>query len=89
MQASWAKSLPDVFCNEGMHLVEVHSGRADPSLWYAMHQCSLLLYDIIISKTAHGKDADQLRSLIPAAVAESGEGAMLTFQRLNVVGQKP
>lgn len=70
-------------------MVELHSGRTDPAIWFALHQCGLLIYEVIIAKLGKGENADEMRRLLPLAVSESNEGAMFSFQRLNVIGQKP
>ena len=54
-----------------------------------MHQCGLLIYEIMMGQLAEGEKAEEIRELIPQAVKESNDGAMFSFQRLNVIGQKP
>ncbi|PYH86371.1 hypothetical protein BO82DRAFT_397547 [Aspergillus uvarum CBS 121591] len=86
----WPDQLGAYFAREGLTAVETHRVQAAataPHLEFAMHQCNLLMYEMIASRAAEGSRAQQIRTLIPRVVGESKRGAMYVMHRV-VVGQK-
>ena len=55
-----------------------------------MHECNLLIYDMIAQKSIGTTDAKakQFSELVMQAARESKHGVMFTFPRLTVVGRK-
>ncbi|PYI14349.1 UMTA methyltransferase family protein [Aspergillus violaceofuscus CBS 115571] len=87
----WPDQLGAYFAREGLTAVETHRVQAAataPHLEFAMHQCNLLMYEMIAARAADGSRAQQIRALIPRAVGESKRGAMYAMHRVVVVGQK-
>ena len=88
LTASWVKDLPVVFAEEGFEQVESYSCMGSGHHSFAMHECNLLIYDMV---NLHGPrpEAEKISNLVPEAAMESRNGAMYTFERLVVVGRKP
>ncbi|RAH81718.1 hypothetical protein BO86DRAFT_389249 [Aspergillus japonicus CBS 114.51] len=87
----WPDQLGAYFAREGLTAVETHRVQAAataPHLEFAMHQCNLLMYEMIAARAADGSRAQQIRALIPRAVGESKRGAVYAMHRVVVVGQK-
>lgn len=85
----WPDHLGAYFDREGLTAVETHRLQAAPlHLEFAMHQCNLLMYDMIASRVAEGSRSQQIRALIPKAAEESRPGAMYALGRVTVVGRK-
>lgn len=86
----WPRQLRDVFEKEGLMQVRVDSVNAAPLDEYAMHECNLLIYDMIAQKSPDGTDETkrQVSALVLQAARESKEGVMFAFPRMTVVGRK-
>ncbi|MCJ1252157.1 hypothetical protein MMC30_009396 [Trapelia coarctata] len=85
----WPSQLPGLFSEQGLAQVEAHRIDARPYQEFAMHECNLLIYDMIAQRGASGAEAKEISRLVPEAARESKEGVMFAFSRLTVVGQKP
>jgi hypothetical protein len=85
---AWPSQLGDIFSQFSLDEVQVHRVDAEPHLEYAMHQCNLLIYEMIANKVAANDVAKEIGRLVPQAAAETTQGAMFAFQRVTVVGQK-
>ncbi|TGO59554.1 hypothetical protein BCON_0043g00120 [Botryotinia convoluta] len=56
---------------------------------FAMHECNLLIYDMIAHSGAGiGDQANEISRLVPEAARESKGGVMFAFPRLTVIGRK-
>lgn len=84
----WPSQLPDLFQGQGLAQVEAHRVDANPHQEFAMHQCNLLIYDMIAQRGASSAQAKEISSLVPEAAHETKGGAMFAFSRLTVVGRK-
>ena len=88
LNASWVKDLPAVFAAEGFEQVESCNCMGSGHHSFAMHECNLLIYDMV---NEHGPrpEAEEISKLVPEAAWESRNGAMYKFERLVVIGRKP
>lgn len=85
----WPSQLPGLFSDQGLAQVEAHRIDASPHQEFAMHECNLLIYDMIAHRGATSAQAKEISNLVPKAARESKGGAMFAFSRLTVVGRKP
>lgn len=89
LRATWVKSLPELLEQEGLMHVRAEYCLPNDTVEYAMHECNLLIYDMIIQAKGQSETAEKISKLIPAAGAETKNGVMIRFKRLNVIGMKP
>ena len=75
----WPTRLEDLFDNEGLEDVKEHRVEADLYQEFAMHECNLLIYNMIAPRAGSGERAQEILSLIPKAARESKGGAMFAF----------
>lgn len=88
LRANWVSDLPALFVEEGLEHVNPHRCVGSDHHSYAMHECNLLIYDMIMQRKGSSAQAEKISGLLPEALRESREGAMIRFERLNVVGRK-
>ena len=88
MQPTWVKHLPDLFVAAGLNQVKSHRCSGNNHQLFALHECNLVIYDLITQRKGDSEDAKLVSELVSAAAKESKDGAMYVFQRLNVVGRK-
>lgn len=86
----WPSQLPGLMADQGLMQVEAHRVNANPHQEFAMHECNLLIYDMIAQRSAgNGSEmAKEITRLVPEAASESKGGAMFTFSRLTVIGRR-
>lgn len=84
----WPSQLPGFFNDQGLTQVEAHVIGASPNQEFAMHECNLLIYDMIAQRGASSAQGKKISSLVPEAAHESKKGGMFAFSRLTVVGRK-
>ena len=85
---TWPSQLDDTFKSVGLEEVELQRVNAEPHLEYSMHQCNLLIYEMI-ARYVGGSTGVEIMGLIPEAAAETKHGAMISFSRIAAVGRKP
>lgn len=88
LSASWVKDLPAAFAEEGFEHVESYKCIGGSHHSFAMHECNLLIYEMVNQRGPRA-EAEQISRLLPEAAWESRNGAMFTFGRLLVIGRKP
>jgi hypothetical protein len=85
---TWPSQLDDTFKGVGLGEVDLHRVYAEPHLEYAIHQCNLLIYEMIACHV-DSSVAAEIRNLVPEAAAETKQGVMISFSRVTAVGRKP
>lgn len=61
-----------------------------PPQWaYLMHECGLIMHELIARKTQNEHMAAELKRLVPLAVEETRKGAYLATTKYAVTGRKP
>ncbi|KAH9884988.1 S-adenosyl-L-methionine-dependent methyltransferase [Xylariomycetidae sp. FL2044] len=85
----WATKLPEIFAASGFVDVDKHICDAPPHLSFMLHECGLIMHELIARKTKNEEMARQLEHLLPQAVEETREGAYVSAVRWTVIGRKP
>ncbi|KAI1097694.1 UMTA methyltransferase family protein [Jackrogersella minutella] len=71
LKPMWLKSLPEIFPDCGSVDVEADAIDAPPHLAFMLHECGLVVYDLIAQKTKNEKLALEAHRLLPLAVNET------------------
>ena len=82
------KNLPGFLAQEGMEDVDSHVCRGSNEYEFAMHECNLLIYDMV-TRESPPADAEKISALVPKAAVETRNGAMISFERIAVIGRRP
>ena len=87
----WPQRFEQLFTEEGLTGVRVDRVHTAPNIEYAMHECNLLMYEMIARKSAVTTDseAEGFARLVQLAAGESKHGVMFAFPRVTVIGRKP
>lgn len=81
--------LVDSFKEGGLQDVRSDVRDAPMHLALAMHECSLLIHELVVRKTQNPEVAEGLQTLLPQAAKETREGSCWAFTRWTVIGKKP
>lgn len=85
----WVTRLPDIFAAAGFTETEVDKNDAEPHMAFVLHECGLMIHELIYRKTKNERMQKELGRLLPLAVEETRKGAYTTAVRWTVVGKKP
>lgn len=88
LSPTWVPQLPDLCRAAGLVEVEADVRNAPPHLALTMHECSLIIHELLARKSKNQAVVDGLRDLMPQVEAETRQGACWAFTRWTVVGQK-
>jgi hypothetical protein len=55
----------------------------------AIHECNLLIHELLVHTTQNKVVAEDLKQLMPEVLKETRDGACWTFTRWTVIGRKP
>ena len=89
LNPTWVARLPEIFAEVGFEDVEVDKHDCPPHWGFMLHECGLMVYELIYRKTKNEAMQRELGRLLPMAVEESRRGAWMTATRWVVVGRKP
>ncbi|VUC37233.1 unnamed protein product [Clonostachys rosea] len=89
LKPTWVTNLPDLFSAAGFVDIEVDKNDCPPHWAYLLHECGLMIHELIYRKTKNEKMQQELGRLLPLAVEETRTGAYVTAVRWTVVGKKP
>ena len=89
LSPTWVPSLEALFIDVGFRDVQSDIRDASPHLALAMHECNLLIHELIARKTQNEDVVQGLTSLMPEIEKETREGSCWAFTRWVVVGRKP
>lgn len=89
LSPTWVPDLASLFTNGGLGDVQTDIRDAPPHLAFAMHECNLMIHELIARKTHNDGVVQELTSLMPEILNESREGPCWAFTRWVVVGRKP
>lgn len=89
LSPTWVPKLVGLFEDEGLQQVKSDVRDAPLHLALAMHECNLLIHELVARKTKNADVAKGLSSLIPQAAQETRDGSCWAFTRWNVIGRKP
>ncbi|KAI1409705.1 S-adenosyl-L-methionine-dependent methyltransferase [Hypoxylon sp. FL1857] len=88
---SWPKDLARLFENYGLQGVEADWQVGKRHTRLAIHWCSLLVHAMVGAKlrSVNPQKASEIDTLVQAASDQSRKGAMFSYSRVTVIGQKP
>lgn len=86
---TWVTKLPEIYTDAGFVEVEVDKNDCAPHMAFMLHECGLMIHELIYRKTKNEKMQQELGRLLPLAVEETKNGAYTTAVRWTVVGRKP
>lgn len=89
LSPTWVPKLPAFFTDSGLGDVQSDVRNAPPYLALAMHECNLLIHELIARKTNNDGVSRELASLMPEIAKETREGSCWAFTRWMIVGRKP
>lgn len=72
----WVTELPNIFGASGFVGVEKHVCDAPPHLSFVLHECGLMVHELIARKTNTEIMAKELETLLPQGVEETEKGLM-------------
>jgi hypothetical protein len=76
LNPGWVTQLPEIFSSVGVIGVETGINDA-PAHWaFLLHECGLVIQELIVGKTKNEKMAENLARLLPAAVEETRDGCL-------------
>ncbi|KAI1496605.1 UMTA methyltransferase family protein [Biscogniauxia marginata] len=88
LNPTWAPGLGKIFSDSGLVDVEVDAHDSPPHLAFLMHECGLIMHELIARKTQNEQVAEELKQLLPRVIHETREGAYITVVRFTVIGKK-
>lgn len=86
---TWVMKLPENYAAAGFVGVEVDKNDCAPNMAFMLHECGLMIYEIIYRKTKNENMQQKLGRLLPLALQETKRGVYTTAVRWTVVGMKP
>jgi len=89
LKPTWISNLPDIFAKGGFEEVQSDVKEALPHLALAMHECNLVIHELVVKQTQNESVAKELKRLLPEVAKETREGACWAFTRWVVIGKKP
>lgn len=89
LNPTWVPDLPKIFSDCGLLDVDADVHATPPHWAYLMHECSLIMHELIARKTQNEHMATELKRLIPLAVEETRKGAYLATTKYAITGKKP
>ena len=89
LNPTWVPDLPKIFSDCGLLDVDADVHATPPHWAYLMHECGLIMHELIARKTQNEHMATELKRLIPLAVEETRKGAYLATTKYAITGKKP
>ncbi|KAK7740492.1 hypothetical protein SLS53_005335 [Cytospora paraplurivora] len=89
LKPTWVTELPSLFSSAGFVDVEADKNDCPPHMAFILHECGLMIHELIYRKTKNEKMQQELGRLLPRAVEETRDGAYVTTVRWTVIGKKP
>ncbi|KAJ4420818.1 hypothetical protein N0V82_004113 [Gnomoniopsis sp. IMI 355080] len=89
LRPTWVTKLPDMYKAAGFVEIETDKNDCAPHMAFLLHECGLMIHELIYRKTKNERMQHELGRLLPLAVDETRNGAYTTAVRWTVVGRKP
>ncbi|KAI1392525.1 S-adenosyl-L-methionine-dependent methyltransferase [Hypoxylon trugodes] len=89
LQATWVGEMTQLFSEAGFEDVEMDFRKPEPHLAFAMHQCQLIIHEIIPRQTRNESVRNEVERLLPEVHKETVAGACFAITRRTVIGRKP
>lgn len=85
----WVPELPSIFSGSGLVDVKTDVHETPPHLAFLMHECGLVMHELIARKTQNEGMVKEVKRLLPLAVEETRKGAYLNTTKYCITGRKP
>ncbi|KAB8272196.1 hypothetical protein BDV30DRAFT_227596 [Aspergillus minisclerotigenes] len=89
LSPNYVPSLASRFEAAGFENVKSEAKDAPPHLALVLHECNLLITDILPRKMKNEKVKEFVKDIMPRVESETREGSCWAFTRWSVVGRKP
>ncbi|GMF73799.1 unnamed protein product [Aspergillus oryzae] len=89
LSPTYVPSLSSRFEAAGFENVKSEAKEAPPHLALVLHECNLLITDILPRKMKNEKVKEFVKEIMPRVESETREGSCWAFTRWSVVGRKP
>ncbi|RAQ52228.1 hypothetical protein AFGD_008707 [Aspergillus flavus] len=89
LSPTYVPSLSSRFEAAGFENVKSEAKEAPPHLALVLHECNLLITDILPHKMKNEKVKEFVKEIMPRVESETREGSCWAFTRWSVVGRKP
>lgn len=89
LRPTWIPKLGQHLAEAGFVDVEADVRDAKSNSAFAMHECNLIMHELIPQKTGDEKAAQKIKNIMPEICKETKDGACYVFSRWIVVGRKP
>ncbi|KAJ5659893.1 hypothetical protein N7507_006344 [Penicillium longicatenatum] len=86
---TWIARLPEMFRGSGLRSVEYDIKDPSPEMIMPLHECNLLIPELLARKAENTEWAEKIRKALPEVLRETRAGAAWDYTRVVVVGQKP
>lgn len=74
LKPTWVTKLPEIYAGAGFIEVEVDTNDCPPHMAFMLHECGLMIHELIYRKTKNEKMRQELGRLLPLAVEETRNG---------------
>ena len=88
LSPTWVPRLRELFEATGFSIVDTEVREAPPALALHMHECALMIHELLARTTQNVAVAQGLKELMPGVLEETRQGACWTFKRWSVIGRK-
>ncbi|XXH05572.1 hypothetical protein Hte_012004 [Hypoxylon texense] len=89
LQATWVSNMAQLFSEAGFGEIVDDLRDPVPYLAFMMHQCQLVIHEIITRQTRNEKVRNEVEQLLPSVHKETVAGACFDIARRTVIGRKP
>lgn len=86
---TWVSNMPKLFAEAGLTNPVSDVRDAPPYMAYLMHECGLMIHELLARQTGNQEVAKAIQSLMAEVVEETKRGAWWAFTRWTVVATKP
>ncbi|KAI1396141.1 UMTA methyltransferase family protein [Hypoxylon fuscum] len=89
LNATWIPDLPQIFSDQGLVAVEGNTHET-PAHWaFLMHECGLIMHELVARQTGNEKMAEEVRELLPRVLSDTREEVHIIVTKHAVIGRKP
>ncbi|KAI5921202.1 S-adenosyl-L-methionine-dependent methyltransferase [Camillea tinctor] len=89
LRPTWVSELPRHFSEAGLGNIESDIKDASPHLTIALHDCSLMMNELVMRKMKNEQALQGLKTLMLEVGKETREGSCWAATRWTVIGRKP
>ncbi|KAG8166174.1 hypothetical protein KVR01_004726 [Diaporthe batatas] len=85
---TWVPNMPKLFVDAGLKNTISDVRDAPPYMAFLMHECGLMIHELVARQTGNQEVAKALQSLMAEVVEETKRGAWWAFTRWTVLATK-